>query len=135
MTLLSIYFIIALNVLYVEAMNCYRDKVKFHVVHELVFFNSFGRLVCHLLCTLSGRNRNEGKYQVVAHTAYYPSSIPAEEYKEALKYYILSRALTMKMLLSLCVKLKSLRASKKLHRQSMIGICNGVMNNDHRLFP
>lgn len=37
MTLLSIYFIIALNVLYVEAMNCYRDKAKFDVVHELVF--------------------------------------------------------------------------------------------------
>lgn len=37
MTLLTIYFIIALNVLYVEAMNCYRDKAKFDVVHELVF--------------------------------------------------------------------------------------------------
>lgn len=37
MTLLSIYFIIALNVLYVEAMNCYRDKAKFDVIHELVF--------------------------------------------------------------------------------------------------
>lgn len=37
MTLLSIYFVIALNVLYVEAMNCYRDKVKFDVVHEAIF--------------------------------------------------------------------------------------------------
>jgi hypothetical protein len=37
MTLLSIYFITALIVLYVEAMNCYRDKAKFDVVHELVF--------------------------------------------------------------------------------------------------
>lgn len=37
MTLLSIYFIIALNVLYVEAMNCYRDKAKFDIVHEGVF--------------------------------------------------------------------------------------------------
>lgn len=27
------------------------------------------------------------KYQVVAHTAYYPSSILFEEYEEALKYY------------------------------------------------
>lgn len=25
------------NVSLYEAMNCYRDKVKFHVVHELVF--------------------------------------------------------------------------------------------------
>lgn len=37
MTLLSIYFITALIVLYVESMNCYRDKAKFDVVHELVF--------------------------------------------------------------------------------------------------
>lgn len=37
MTLLSIYIITTLIVLYVEAMNCYRDKAKFHVVHELVF--------------------------------------------------------------------------------------------------
>ena len=37
MTLLSIYFITALNVLYVEAMNCYKDKAKFDVLHELVF--------------------------------------------------------------------------------------------------
>lgn len=37
MTLLTIYIITTLVVLYVEAMNCYRDKTKFDVVHELVF--------------------------------------------------------------------------------------------------
>ena len=37
MTLLSIYIITALIVLYVEAMNCYRDKAKFDVVHEAIF--------------------------------------------------------------------------------------------------
>jgi hypothetical protein len=37
MTLLTIYFITTLIVLYVEAINCYRDKAKFDIVHEGVF--------------------------------------------------------------------------------------------------
>lgn len=37
MTLLTVCIITALIVLYVEAMNCYRDKAKFDIVHELVF--------------------------------------------------------------------------------------------------
>lgn len=37
MTLITLYFIIALNILYVEAMNCYRDKAKFNIVHEGMF--------------------------------------------------------------------------------------------------
>lgn len=37
MTLLTIYFITALIVFYVEAMNCYRDKAKFDIVHEATF--------------------------------------------------------------------------------------------------
>lgn len=35
--LILIYSIVALIVLYVEAMNCYRDKAKFDLVHELIF--------------------------------------------------------------------------------------------------
>lgn len=37
MTLLIIYFIVVLVVLYIESINCYRDKAKFDIVHEGVF--------------------------------------------------------------------------------------------------
>jgi len=35
--LVLIYLIVALVVLYVEAINCYRDKVKLNLMHEVVF--------------------------------------------------------------------------------------------------
>lgn len=35
--LILTYLIVTLVVLYVEAMNCYRDKAKFDIAHELVF--------------------------------------------------------------------------------------------------
>lgn len=35
--LVILYFIVTLVVLYIEAMNCYRDKAKFDIIHEGIF--------------------------------------------------------------------------------------------------
>lgn len=35
--LVILYFIVSLVVLYVEAINCYRDKAKFDLIHESTF--------------------------------------------------------------------------------------------------
>ena len=35
--LVILYFIVSLVVLYVEAINCYRDKAKFDIIHEGIF--------------------------------------------------------------------------------------------------